>query len=123
MIAIAVIMGTSFTLAQPGGGFRDMNPEEIAKRQTDRLKEVLDMNDNQMKQVYEVNLESNKKMRELRGQRQGGGNPEGMREKFRQIREEQDEKMKEILTDEQWNKYQKYLEERREHFNQRRRNP
>jgi periplasmic protein CpxP/Spy len=119
MIVIGVVMGTTFTLAQPGRGYRDMNPEEIAKQQTERLKEILDLNEDQEKQVYELNLETNKKRREMFADMRESGNREGMRDKFAQIREEENEKMKEILTEEQWNKYQKYLEERRARLNQR----
>jgi Spy/CpxP family protein refolding chaperone len=37
-----------------------------------------------------------------------------------EIRAEQNEKMKEILTEEQWKKYEKYLENRRARWQQRR---
>lgn len=106
------------SVAQPG----DFDPEQFAKRQTDQLKEELDLNADQEKKVYEVNLESLKKMSELREKMRGGARGvEGMRDKMMEIREEQNNKMKEILTDEQWTKYEKYLEERRSRMRDRRR--
>lgn len=104
-------------LAQPGQ--RSMNPEEMAKRQTAQIKEAVGLDEKQEKQVYELNLETGKKMRALREEMQGGA-PDGMREKMREIREGQDEKMKEILSEDQWKKYEKFQEERRASWRDRR---
>ena len=101
---------------------RDFNPEEFAKRQTAQLKEELGLTSDQEKKVYEINLESIKKMGELREEsRSSGGGFEGMREKMSKVREEQNKKMKEVLTDDQWTKYEKYLEDRRNRMRGRRR--
>ncbi|NCB07596.1 MAG: hypothetical protein EOM73_05480 [Bacteroidia bacterium] len=113
LFLVAVFFGTSLSMAQPGGqgGF---NPETMAKRQTAELKEALGLNADQEKKVYDMNLETSKKMGIMREKMQAGGNAmEGMREKMTQIRADQDKKMKEILTADQWAKYQKYKEERR----------
>jgi hypothetical protein len=105
-------------IAQP----RDFNPENFAKRQTEELKEELGLTADQEKKVYEINLESINKMGEMREEaRSSGGGFEGMREKMTKIREEQNKKMKEVLTEDQWTKYEKYLEERRERMRDRRR--
>ena len=113
LFLMAVLFGTSLSMAQPGGQ-RSFNPEEMAKRQTAELKEALSLNADQEKKVYDINLETSKKMSAMREKMQAGGNGmEGMREKMTQIRAEQDKKMKEILTADQWAKYQKYQEERR----------
>jgi len=113
LFLMAVLFGTSLSMAQPGGQ-RSFNPEEMAKRQTAELKEALSLKADQEKKVYDLNLETSKKMSTMREQMQAGGNGmEGMREKMTQIRAEQDKKMKEILTADQWAKYQKYQEERR----------
>lgn len=121
MILVAVFLGTTLIYAQPGGDQRNFDPEAMAKRQTEQLKEVLGLNKSQEKSVYDLNLETSKQMRTLR--EQSSGNFEGMREKMTKIREKQNEKMKEILTAEQWTKYQKYLEERRQQRGQRRPSP
>ncbi|HKJ79071.1 MAG TPA: DUF4890 domain-containing protein [Prolixibacteraceae bacterium] len=113
LIVGVLVMVVSASMAQPRGGQRDFDPEEMAKRQTERLKETLDLSKDQEKKVYELNLESGKEMSKLRDQR-GSGNNDGMREKMSEIRDGQNEKMKKILTDKQWVKYEKYLEERRE---------
>ena len=115
MFLIAVFAGTTFLLAQPGQDRRSIDPEAMARRQTEQLKELLDLNKDQEKKVYDLNLETSKQMRALREKnRSSGGGFEGMREKMGEIREKQETKMKEILSETQWEKYQKYLEERRQ---------
>ena len=112
ILLLALVLGTAVSFAQPRDGQREMNPEDMAKRQTERLDEALDLSKEQEKQVYDLNLESGKKMRKMREENRGDW--EAMRDQMRDVREEQNEKMKKILTDEQWNKYEKYMEERRE---------
>jgi periplasmic protein CpxP/Spy len=111
MLLVAVI-----GYAQPGQ--RNMNPEDMAKRQTEQIKEAVGLNEKQEKQVYDLSLETSKEMRAMREESQGGGF-EGMREKMQEVREEQDKKMKEILTSAQWKKYEKFQEERRERMGNR----
>lgn len=117
IMLMSLVLVTMVAKAQPGQ--RNVNPEEMAKRQTEQIKEAVGLDAKQEKQVYELNLETGKKMRELREQNQGGGF-EGMREKMQEIRADQDKKMQEILSEAQWKKYQKYQEERRSQWQNRR---
>lgn len=105
-------------IAQPRQ--RNIDPEEMAKRQTAQLKEVLELTGKQNELVYQLNLETAKKTRSLRDEMQGSNSFEGMREKMVKLREEQNERMKKILTSEQWKKYEKFQEERRAGRQQRR---
>lgn len=107
-----VILGTTFSMAQNRGG-QNMDPEESAKTQTAELKKVLDLDKDQEKKVYELNLKSGKEFAEMRKDMQAGGDREGMREKMGKSREESNKAMKKILSDSQYKKYEKYLEERR----------
>lgn len=116
LLLMFVILMAGAGIAQPNQ--RSMNPEDMAKRQTAQLKEVLDLNKDQEKKVHELNLKSSKKMMALRDENQGGGF-EGMREKMTEIREEQNKEMKKVLTEAQWSKYEKYQEERRSRMNNR----
>jgi periplasmic protein CpxP/Spy len=110
LLVLSVMLAALICQAQPGQ--RSFDPEVMAKRQTEQIKEAVGLNADQEKQVYDLNIESGKKMRALREENRGAGF-EGMREKMGKIREEQDKKMKEILTEAQWEKYLKYQEERR----------
>ncbi|MDD4108228.1 MAG: hypothetical protein PHH93_05875 [Prolixibacteraceae bacterium] len=116
LIMVMVFLGSAIVSAQPAEGMRNANPEERAKAQTAQLKELLDLNPSQEKQIYELNLETGKQFSGMRGQ--GNANPQDMREKMMKVREEQNTKMKSILTEAQWTKYQKYLKERRERWSQ-----
>jgi len=105
------ILVTTISYAQNRGGQRNFDPEEIAKRQTEELKETLDLKKDQEKKVYELNLKNGKKMAEMR--QNSDGDREAMRASFMKLREEQNKEMKKILSDTQYKKYEKYLEERR----------
>ncbi|MEN8116775.1 MAG: hypothetical protein ABFS16_07330 [Bacteroidota bacterium] len=111
LLLIIAILGTTVAMAQ-NRGQRSFDPEEMAKRQTESLKEVLDLKKDQEKKVYELNLKAGKDMTKAR--EKAGGDREAMYEKMREIRDEQNKEMKKILSDSQWKKYEKYLEERRQ---------
>lgn len=113
ILVTALVLGITTIVAQPRGGQREFNPEDMAKRQTERLDEELDLSKDQEKKVYEISLEAGKKMGELRGQMRDGGF-QSVRDEMGEIREQQNEKMKKVLTEAQWKKYEKYLEERRD---------
>lgn len=77
---------------------------EAMKQRLDKMAQDLKLTEDQKKKVGELLKTQAEKMRELRGQ---GGTPEENREKFRALREENDKKMKEILTAEQYAKWEK----------------
>ena len=109
-LLIALIMGTLVGTAQ---NWQNSTPEEMAKRQTDQIKEKCGLDKAQEKKVYDLQLESSKKMAKMREEMQGGGDRNSMRDKMAKIRDEQNKEMKKILTADQYVKYEKYLEERR----------
>jgi periplasmic protein CpxP/Spy len=111
ILLVIFTLATTLGMSQPRE--RNFDPEKLAKRQTEQIKETVDLTGDQEKQVYALNIESGKKMRALREKMQDGGRAEGMREMVEKIRKEQNEKMKKILTEEQWGKYEEYLKERR----------
>ncbi len=108
-LLIALIMGTLVGTAQ---NWQNSTPEEMAKRQTDQIKEKCGLDKAQEKKVYDLQLESSKKMAKMREEMQGGDR-DGMRDKMAKMREDQNKEMKKILTADQYVKYEKYLEERR----------
>ena len=99
-----------------GGGMGPGNfdPQAMVDRMVDDMNENLDLSKKQeekIRKIMEENFESMAKMREE--MQDSGAGFEGMREKMQKVREEQDNKMKEVLSDEQWEKYQVMQEERR----------
>lgn len=110
-LLIAFIMGTMVSMAQ---NRQSATPEEMAKSQTDQIKKACDLDKDQEKKVYDISLESGKKMAKMRSEMQGGGGDrDAMREKMGKVRDEQNKEMKKVLTADQYTKYEKYLDERR----------
>ena len=108
---VAILLVTMVSKAQ---NWQNSTPEEMAKRQTDQIKEKCGLDKDQEKKVYDLNLKSSKEMAKIREGMQGGGGPsDEMRAKMTKIRDEQNKEMKKILTADQYVKYEKYLEERR----------
>ena len=114
LLFMIVVLGTTISMAQNRSGQGNYDPEETAKKQTEALKKELDLNKDQETKVYDLNLKAANKIDGYRKEMQsGGGDRDAMRAKFRKMRDEQNKEMKKILTDEQYKKYEKYLEERR----------
>ncbi len=102
---------------QPNAGPGNFNPEEMVSRQIDQMKESLDLNEEQVTQVRTLiteNFDNMKKMRENKGDRQE------MRAQMEEAREELNKKIKTILSDEQWVKYEAFEKEQMSRRGQRR---
>ena len=106
----------------PGGGMGgpgNFDPAAFVDRQMEELKEGLDLSDDQEKQVREILTAGSETMRKAREEMQdGGGDRDAMREKMQQMREEQTEKIKAVLTEEQFTKYEQIQQERRDRMRQ-----
>lgn len=76
---------------------------EAMKERLDKMAVELKLTEEQKKKVGAALKAQTEKMRELRAQ---GGTPEANREKFRGLREDLNKKMKEILTAEQFTKWE-----------------
>lgn len=102
--------------AQPQGR---PSAEEMAKNQTEKLKKELSLNSDQEKKVYNVFLESNKSREQTMKSTQE--NRDAMHSKMEASRTAENEKLKPVLSEEQYNKYielQKKMEaERKERGN------
>ena len=107
-----------------------MNPEQMAKMQTERFAKSLDLSEEQQKKLYDYNLNNIKKQQEerekMRAQREQGPQGQGQRPDFRNMSEAdreaffkqmqeqrkaqeaaEDKAYKEILTEAQYKKWQK----------------
>lgn len=116
LLLMIVVLGTTMSIAQNRGGQR-MAPEERAKQTTAELKKALDLNNDQEKKIYDLNLKANKEM--TTAWQDANGDREAMREKMGKVRDNTNKEMKKILSDDQYKKYEKYLEERRQQRGQR----
>ena len=91
-----------------------MSPEDRAAQ----LKELLDLTDDQTIKVEQVYKESQEKMSEMREQFQGDRGE--MREQMMKNREEVNNKIEELLYEDQITLYREYLEEREQSRRERR---
>lgn len=104
-----------------GGGMQQMNPEDMAKRQADRLKEQLELTQVQYDSIFNYYVANQKEQAKRREQMQnsGGqmpadGDMQAMMEQMQKQRAAQEAKLKSFLTDEQKKKYDAIQEERRQ---------
>lgn len=95
-MALCLLAGTS-AFAQDSNRAPKMKErptaEQMAQRRTDRMVEKLNLNADQSKQLYELNLQEVKDM-------------QAQHERMRAARKAQAEKMKKILTPEQYEQWQ-----------------
>lgn len=114
MLVVATMSMTAFAQGQ----FRRMEPKEQATRRADQLKETCGINEEQYKKVYDFYLKQAQEMDSIfqAMQNGGGGQPQFDRDAFQKRQEAQTATMKSILTEEQFEKYQKAEGERRNRF-------
>lgn len=97
----------------------NFNPESFAEEQVETMSEMLELSSEQADQMHEIMMDGFESMRQMgEDLQQNGGGMEGMREKMMELREKQDEKIKSILSDDQWQKYEEYQEEMRNRWQQ-----
>ena len=92
----------------PQGNF---SPEDMAKRQTEMIKDATGIDEATTKKVHEINLKYANQMTELRKKYTSR---EEMREPMMKMREQKDAELKALLTDEQFQKYKAKQEEMRQ---------
>ena len=103
LLACTTLATAQETNTPPPKGKRGMPTVE---QQTDMMKQRLNLTDEQVPKVKAALEDRNKQMAEIRQMPQG----DERREKMAALREEQSKKMKEILTPEQYTKYQSMLQ-------------
>ena len=116
MVAGAMLLaGALAANAQPGGGpggpGGPMDPEKMAQMRADEMKEAVKLTDEQYTKVLNLFKEESAAM-EKRMQ-QGGGQPGGGREEMEKMMNERNEKLKAILTEEQYKTWSESEQNRR----------
>lgn len=102
-----------------GRGPQQWSAQARAERETARIHQAVNLTDAQIAEVYKVNylcaLSDSVQMAKMREQREQGTAQEFDREAFRKQREEQDaakkDALKKILSQEQFQQYETWLEE------------
>ncbi|HOX59558.1 MAG TPA: hypothetical protein P5205_02200 [Candidatus Paceibacterota bacterium] len=102
-VALGSLVACSMAIAQDSGK-RDAKKGFRGGPSVEQLKKDLDLKDDQVPKVKAALEERQKKMQELRGDT--ALDQQQRREKMRGLMEESNKKMKGILTEEQYKKYQ-----------------
>ncbi len=84
----------------------EFKPEEMAKHMTDRLKDSLQVNEDQYKKLYDINLKQANEMQEMMDKIMQGEQPQFDREAMQKRQEEQNAAIKAILTEDQYKRYE-----------------
>ena len=109
--------------AQPGRPHEPMTPEQLANRMVKGLTEELKLDENQQKELKTYFTEQfQKRQEEFEKDRPAPQDHEAMREKMEKEQEATDAKLKEVLTEKQYNTYkaneEKRMKEMRQHRGQ-----
>lgn len=107
---IVLMITTVFGQPQNRGNF---TPEDMAKRQTERLKTATGCDEATASKVEALYLKYAKEMVAIR---EKTTDRDAMREQFKTMREKQDAELKKILTADQFAKYQAAMEEMRKNM-------
>ncbi len=102
---------SSVLSAQPGGDGRWMNPEQRAEQLTAQMEERLALSEAQAVKVREINLKYARQAQENR--EKADGDWEAMRAQMMRLRQAQEEELRSVLTEEQWQQWLKIREEER----------
>lgn len=115
--ALALAFSTT-AWAQPAkaGAYANKSPEERAKMATHRMSQGLDLSPEQHQKLYEVNLEAEQKLDPILKSSAESGN---RKEEGKAVQIERDQKIKEVLTAEQYQQYKNRREEKMEQYKER----
>lgn len=115
--AVALIFSVSmFAQAPQRGERREFKPEEMATRMADGMKKELNLNDEQYKSVYNLYLKRGEEMKARRDKGQQGQqvDREARREEMKKNQEAMNAELKQILTPEQYTKYEEMLKKQQQ---------
>lgn len=103
---LMAFIGVCAANAQFGGQMP--SPEEMAKMQADQMKQTVTLSDDQYTKVLVIFKEQGEEMQKVF---QGGGQPDFS--VFQKLQEEQNKKLKEVLDEEQYKKWDAHMQEMR----------
>ena len=91
--------------AMEGRGRMQGSPDEMAKRQSERMSKELGLNADQTTKVQQILLARGQEMQAMRSQARDAGTRDQMREQMQANRTKYDAQFKEVLTADQYTKY------------------
>lgn len=117
IFAFVAFMMTTSMMAQQFGQRREFKPEDMATRQATELKDSCSLNEEQYTAVYNLYLEQSKQMQAAMQQGGQGQRQQFDREAMQKRQEEFNGKLKAILTEEQYARYEQMQKNRMQRWN------
>ncbi|WP_155121387.1 hypothetical protein [Bryobacter aggregatus] len=108
VVAAAITLLPALSYAQPPGGGRGGDPEQMLTRQLNMMKEAVGLTDDQEKAIRPILAEQQKKQREL----MANGMSDETRAEMQKLQAATKDKVKKVLKDDQLEKYDKFEAER-----------
>ena len=113
-VLILSLVVTSAFGQQRGQGMRQQDPDEMAKRQLEQMKEIIKLQDEkEEKAVKEVFVKYAKERQKVFSTMQRGGQPGANREKMNELIDKQNKELKKILGEERFLTYDEKMQELR----------
>lgn len=112
LVCMMALMTIGLWAQRPQGERQQMTPEQRAKQRTEQLKKDLGLNETQEAEVYDLQLKLAKEMQTIRSNAGEQPDREKMRTEMEKFRAEESAGMKKILTEEQFEKWEKQQAER-----------
>ena len=107
MLSLYMFIGSNSTYAQ---GSREVDPESLAQKMTERQKERLNLNENQEQQMHVINLNYNQEMHVIL---QRGRSLQTMM-KLKKTRKRKNKDVKKVLNKKKYKEYQEMRKEIKE---------
>lgn len=108
---VAVLFSFSLTaFAQRGD--KSITPEQRAEKVTARMTEKLELDASQAARVKDLNLTFATKMKAIKAAH--NGDREASRAEAKAVKEDHKLALQEVLTEEQWTKFEKHMKKRRD---------
>lgn len=118
-VLLMLLLNINIFAQQGSGGRRgNMDPKEMAERQTSQMNETLTLTADQLPKVEALNLKYVDKFVAARDE--AAGDRDAMRSTMMAINKEKDVELKKILTADQWTKLEAWRKEARENGQRRR---
>ncbi|MDT8400336.1 MAG: hypothetical protein RQ743_01470 [Bacteroidales bacterium] len=113
VLILSMIMTSAFG-QQRGQGMRQVDPDEMAKRQLEQMKEIIELKNNkEEKAVKEVFVKYAKERQKMFSEMERGGEPGANRDKMDELLNKQNEELKGILGEERFKTYDTRMQELR----------
>jgi len=109
LAVVLILTGSLNALSQKR---QQRSAEDMAKQQTDWMKQELKLSKEQEKEIYRINLETSKRMKET--WKKYRGNREMMQSAMKNNRVQRDKELKKALSEEQFKLYKKRIKEMRD---------